>query len=241
MAILTPSDKNTYFPDTELQGSELLSALARAEAIAQGPAGANRSLEKKQWVELLPFVDRGITYLSYSPIDLTASVTVQLRGGDIDTGFGRVLPDNEWTTIDAEDYEIDAAFGELRVKSLPGYHAFTTVGVYSVFRIAGSRSPLQRPTRPNLKRELRITYSAGFDFAATPESYEVKTIKRAVAGIMSVQSTPAASGIASYKADRFYSVSYNAAASTVAQSSRASSLLDEYLLILQKYRPREGF
>lgn len=171
MAILTAADLADLLPTSDEFKINL--AIAEAQAIAEGPMGANRPLELTEFTELKTVPPSGIVLLTYTPYDSTFTPTLKIRGGSYPT-FGRYTEALDWRTVTADEYEIDDIRAEARIKS-----AYTIDGYHGINTMIGYR--LRRPGMPNKRPDLRITYRSGFDFSGgSTVAAMVKSLVKAV-------------------------------------------------------------
>lgn len=163
MAILTPSEKNLYFPDCPISGTGLVAAIARAQMTAESAKGCNRPLELQAFTEVRR-LNRSLhsCQLTRFPIALTPTPIVEARCGGFKDGFGRSHPVTPWQTLTAEQYTLDYETGQLHLL------ASSELGFVGL-----------------IFSEVRSTYTSGFDFSlATPKVLEIKA---AVAAILIYQ------------------------------------------------------
>jgi len=104
--ILSPEDKEIYFPSVCLEGASLLGAIRIVESIAQSLDGSGRSLELTDYTEEkdLNAFNRSIQ-LSYFPIVPESLIVKVARFGGTD-GFGRKVTNAE-RTLDTSEYSIE--------------------------------------------------------------------------------------------------------------------------------------
>jgi hypothetical protein len=166
---------------------------------------------------------------------------VSIRGRRLLASFGLPLSDNEWIVLDpATDYEFDYQLGEVRILSA-NLAGLTTEswGLGSAARARYSGRPFRRPTQAHEKSEMKVEYTTGFDFKAVPIDPRAQEIKIALISILKLQRSPMASGMKQYTLNNFYSVLYGSEATNVNTSSTDSTLLQDVLMVLKRYRPRE--
>ncbi len=134
--ILGQSDKNTLFPEVPLDGDALGAAIYRAITVAQGPSGANRNLEVREYSQILP-VYEDYSYLSFAPVVEIQSVFGK-RNRAYDS-WNRLIARSEWQELTTDDYifepelnRISLVVGEfysnLKVTYLSGYVFDETTG-----------------------------------------------------------------------------------------------------------------
>lgn len=251
MAILTPTDLALLAPDLDLDPGVIMSTIQQAQMIIEGPDGANRPLEIQEFTETPVLNGRGFCKLSRLPIiegqntvvegvvtvPNPTPVTVAIRGERMmySFGFGAPLSDNQWVALSDTQYEVDYKLGEIR---LLGGNFSGLVNDWSFRR--GSRSrPFRRPTQERKPAELRVTYTTGFDFQAASLSHEAQQIKSAVAAVAKLQQSPLISGLRQYSLNDFYSVTYGSDGAQMGASSQERTLMQDLLMVVRKYRPRE--
>ncbi|MEO1522826.1 MAG: hypothetical protein AAFU78_18890 [Cyanobacteria bacterium J06633_2] len=243
MPFISAEERDTYFPDKAGVDWQLIqSAMLRAEAIAQGPQGANRNLAVTEYSEHLKINSDGIARLRYHPLDLAASTPiVDIRGNYSIGDFGRSSPGTEWTTLEPTAYELDPISNEIRFKQIPFYSTITAPPV-TTFGYSRRRTRRYPPMNVQDTVQARVQYSAGFDFSASTDPPEVVTLKTAIAGMTSIYLSPQAQGVESRSIDDVYkfSVKYGGGGiSAIATSKNATSLVDEFLIIFRNFAPYE--
>ena len=243
MAILTPTDLVKLAPELEIDSGAINSAILTAQMIAESPMGANRPLEEQRFVETPILNGKGIIKLSRLPINNTVQKTpiVSIRGRRLLASFGLPLSDNQWIVLNpSTDYEFDYQLGEVRILSA-NLAGLTTEswGLGSAARARYSGRPFRRPTQAHEKSEMKVEYTTGFDFKAVPIDPRAQEIKIALISILKLQRSPMASGMKQYTLNNFYSVLYGSEATNVNTSSTDSTLLQDVLMVLKRYRPRE--
>jgi len=135
MPILTPDDKDLYFPEVTLEDEPLQAAIWRAEAIAEGPRGANRNLSIAPYSQTTEVrLNQQVCFVPHWPIVEITSIEAQQAWYSACDSWGRVLPALDWTELLQAEYSANPITGEI---TLLGQRAFT---------------------------EARIIYTAGWDF-----------------------------------------------------------------------------
>jgi hypothetical protein len=240
MAILTPTDLALLAPELDIDPGSILATVQQAQMMVEGPDGANRPLEIQEFTETPVLNGRGFCKLSRLPVieGEETPVTVAIRGQRMFAAFGFHTSNNQWFVLDTTQYEVDYELGEIRL--LGGNFS----GLASTFSSYGRRSnyssrPFHRPTQERQPAEMRITYTTGFDFQAANLSHEAQQIKYATAGIAKLQQSPLATGLKQYNMNDFYSVTYGADTAGLTAASQTSTLMEDLLKIVKKYRPRE--
>lgn len=252
MAILTPTDLAILAPELDIDPGSILATVQQAQMIIEGPDGANRPLEIQEFTETPVLNGRGFCKLSRLPIIEGADtvvegvvtvpnptpVTVAIRGDRMLStfGFGTGVTNNQWVTLTATQYEVDYVLGEIR---LLGGNFSGLANDWSFRRGGNGNRPFRRPTQERQPSEMRITYTTGFDFQAANLSHEANQIKYATAGIAKLQQSPLISGLKQYNLNDFYSVTYGSDGAQMGASSQTSTLMEDLLKIVKKYRPRE--
>jgi hypothetical protein len=227
--ILTDADAEIYFPSLQLAGEGLNVAIRSAQMLAESPKGANRPLEVRSFSETHTAAGADRTFMVNNyPLLTDPAPVIKIREPHYQN-FGRDIPASSWTTLTADQYEIDENLGQVQV--LAGMAS----GSYPALR-SGMESG-----RGNF--QVKITYSSGFAFHP-PDSTEATAIKQAVANILNFQNAHAlpqgqsslAQGIQQFTVDGVYSVSYSPAAS----ANYRETMLEVSLTVLRAYQPR-GF
>lgn len=219
--ILTVAEFSSFVPGAEVANPE--AAILQAQAAVEGPMGANRPLEKQSFTEILRVssVRLQSLYLSYGPIDLTVTPTIQIRSGNIQTRYRRAIALSDWQTLAADDYQLDST-GKLSLN----------VGGSSSF-IPAWGQPASR-----MATEVQATYTAGLDFTAT--TTEIKTLKYAFAQVVSYQQSQSySSGIEEIQENDIYRIRYQSpnAGNPIGPGVIPPGLLAPF----KKYQPRSGF
>ncbi|MEO0824931.1 MAG: hypothetical protein AAFY20_09355 [Cyanobacteria bacterium J06639_14] len=235
--ILTSADAEQFFPNLDIPVGEEWLVLRQAQAIAEGPAGANRPLEVEPFTEH-PIVDgRGTVQLSRVPVLNDPPIVVQVRWSGGIAPYGISTNQTNWIDLEEDkDYRVDYERGEVELITI-GSAMFVGMGQRYHSTYGNRRS---RPGAKVTPAEMKITYSTGYDFAANPLSHAAETIKAAVAGILKIQRSPQATGLKSFDMDDFYKVDFAAGLAAEAASAAAGSPFEDYLKVLRQYRPRGG-
>lgn len=216
MAIFTSADLTTYAPTLSLTEPALSAAIAQAQFLIESPVGANRILEIQQHVEVAKMKTDGVVRIKMTPLVSVEEISCKVN--------------SEWVAIASTDYQVDLDLGEISVES----QALINLSGIDPWGISSRRS---RPTKPSRDWDVRVKYTAGFDF--TVDTTEVVNMKAAIAGIIQMRQSKAAEGIQSYEWNDWYKVSYGSAASETLASGVGSSPFEDFLLIFRRYRPRE--
>jgi hypothetical protein len=254
LAILTPTDLALLAPELDIDPGSILATIQQAQMIIEGPDGANRPLEIQEFTETPVLNGRGFCKISRLPIiegedtldeegevvtPNPTPVTVAIRGDRMihSFGFTGIANDNQWITLDPDYYEVDYVLGEIRLL-WGNYSTYSSWGSYGR-RSNYSTRPFRRPTQERHPAEMRITYTTGFDFQASNLSHEAQQIKYATAGIAKLQQSPLISGLKQYNLNDFYSVTYGSDGAQMGATSQDRTLLQDLLMVVRKYRPRE--
>lgn len=241
MTILSAQDLAIYAPELDLDPGAISAAILRAEMLAEGPQGAHRPLSKQEFVESPPLGSNATLRLSRWPIDVNATITVEVRRSN--SGHNTYAYNNNWVALGIGDYVIDPELGEIYIESLAGSGATSAqfsliggLGNYPTSHQAGSFRRRARPQPPRVK----VIYTAGFDFQANPLSADALKIKVAVAAIASVQQSALSKGLRQEVLTGFKSVTYEADIAQLTAARPSEGLMDENLAILREFRSREG-
>jgi hypothetical protein len=254
LAILTPTDLALLAPELDVDPGSITAIIQQAQMMIEGPDGANRPLEIQEFTETPVLNGKGFCKLSRLPViegedtvvddEVTVPnptpVTVAIRGQRMLASFGLPLSDNQWVTLtEGGEYEVDYNLGEIRLLHGNFSGHYSSWSAYGGRRSNYSSRPFRRPTQERQPAEMRITYTTGFDFQAANLSHEAQQIKYATAGIAKLQQSPLASGLKQYLMNDFYSVTYGAEAAGLTATSQERTLMQDLLMIVRKYRPRE--
>lgn len=241
MAILNVQDLAIYTPELDLDPGALQAVIWKAEMLAQGPQGSQRPLSKQPFTETPRVGGNGIARLTRWPIDPDADFIVETRY--YATNRTVHSHSNDWVAIEESEYTRDLELGEVSIHGLIGHaeNTFSTLAGRGLNHpgISGYRSRSAVATRQAYQPQVRVTYTAGFDFQANPLSEEAVQIKMAVASILSLQQSPLASGIKQHTLTDFYSTTTGADVAQLTATSQGSTLMSDYLAILRQYRARE--
>ncbi len=241
MAILSIADLTTYAPELDLDPGAIQAAILKAEMLAQGPQGSQRPLSKQPFTETPRVGGNGIARLTRWPIDPDATFTVETRY--YATNRLAFSHSNDWVAIEESEYTRDLELGEVSIHGLIGHseHTFSTLAGRGLNHpgIGGYRSRSAVATRQAYQPQVRVTYTAGFDFQANPLSEEALQIKAAVASILSLQQSPLASGVKQHALVDFYSTTTGADVAQLTATAPNTTLMSDYLAIMRQYRARE--
>lgn len=221
MPILTEDDQPIYFPRIKALGDELAGFLLRAQAIAEGPAGADRPLELTQIIDNINISKAYQTgQLKYWPIASSPDPVVEVRQGSHKNIFGRPSPVSNWVTLAPTDYQLEAT-GRLLL-SISTAYGFS-VGL-------------------SFATEARVIYTTGFDF--TDDTVPVKTIKACVGAIATYLyfseggATAGVGPISKREAKDEYSIWYGESAYQGKIGADSNSAFESILRPLKQYAPR---
>lgn len=204
MALLSLDDP--LISGLNLPADEMKRAIAMAQAIAEGPAGANRKLEKRRHNRVL-MLKNGVCYLPDRPVDESQDIEVAIAPlssmhsqtyqrplGTHDGSFGRsptsafagryMTWTNTFQTLPVEQYELDLTLNRLEVPFFPGRHTpLSTFGAAQV----------------------RVGYTAGYDFSAASTDPDALAMKAALLGMITSNAAQE-EGISDFTATDFYRV-----------------------------------
>ncbi len=191
MAILTVADQPAFFPEVTISGDALIGAIAAAQALAEGPQGANRKLERHVTVETLG-LRGGLCYLKARP-RLADLVSVKVRAVAIaqSDSWQRNTPasaagvlSTPWQTI--TNYTLDESIGEI-----------------SAAIVGWQGTPLSQAADVSI----RVEYFTGLDFGSLFPSPQVLALKSALAGLLK-SSLLRGAGLESFSLTDFYRVDF---------------------------------
>ena len=223
MAILTPADLLTYAPS--VPAALALGAISQAQATAEGPAGANRPLEKQVFTEILRVssVRLQSLYLTRLPIDFEAAITIQVRTGNVLQSYGRPMPLGNWQTLTSDQYNLDPT-GQLSLN-------IGTSNFYGAYGFYGGRS------QSRISTEVQATYTTGLDFSGS--SAEVVALKYALGQVIEFQNSAAfKTGVTEIDLFRRTKVKFQLPETIGNSSSRTPA---DLLFPFKKYQPRSTF
>jgi hypothetical protein len=232
MAIwLTPEECLLYAPDIKLSNAELTAAIAQAQAIAESPLGANRTLSVEPYTEISSVPLDGKLMLSRMPIR-DGSLVAQIRSGSWEDGYGRQSTPADWIQLTSDQYRLDPDYGELAIASVFVNHRHP---VHRGRAYLGYR----RPTFRTPEIQVRVQYLTGFDF--TQQASDVEQLKVALSAIVKLRQSSQFQGVKLMDVrDEGYQVEYAPSRDFAGATGRiGGSLIDEWLSIFRKYRPRE--
>lgn len=141
--------------------------ILRAESLAYGPQGSGYDLELTSRVEVKQ-LNRFLEVYPSFPIANLTTATVAIRSPELD---------NEWTDLGADTLEITKR--KVRLKAIDGQFYGRQ------YDFGRRRFGRDRPMWQNLD-EVRITYTSGIDFTATP-TQELKRLQAALGQIITAQ------------------------------------------------------
>ena len=223
-----------YAPGITLTGEPLTTAIALAQSLVEGINGANRPLEITQYKKILTIPNTGRVIVPIRPMLSTPAPVVELRGSDTPPRFG-VYSIQEWEPLILDkDYKLDYDNNEISLLAL------SRVLQHEYYYHTGFRRYSRNPTVPRVKKQLKITYSSGINFAATSET--VVNLKRSLAAIVALRASPQSQGVKSVDvSDDSYSVEYASQSDYLGISGNKTngSPINELLSIFRKYRPSE--
>lgn len=237
MPLLTTADLAQLSVETlDLQNQQ--AGIYKAESLAQGPLGANRPLSKEQFTETPRASRDGIIRLSRWPIDTDSPVTVQVRGVP---GHRQSTTDSlAFETLDESEFTVDAELYQITIPRLSGISRsnFSFSPSYGYRNSRNFHSYTPRSHQCPTPFQVKVTYTAGFDFQAVPMSQPVLAMKLALIEIIKLQSSSLSAGIKQYSITDFVSATAGADVAQLVASSQSSTLLEDQLSIFKKYCPR---
>lgn len=229
---ITPEECLRYAPDIKLSEAELIGAIAQAQAIAESPLGANRPLTIESHTQVMPVPIDSRILLSRVPV-VDEFPVVQMRSRNWEDKFGRQSINSNWVQITPEQYRFDPEYGELVLANV-----IFTNHRYPIHR---NRAYLgyRRPTVRIPETQIRVQYLTGFDF--TQNTSEVTQLKVALAAIVRLRQSAQFQGVKLMDVkDEGYRVEYAPSTDFAGGTGKiGGSLIDEWLSIFRKYRPRE--
>ncbi|EKU98034.1 hypothetical protein Lepto7375DRAFT_7293 [Leptolyngbya sp. PCC 7375] len=239
MTILSVQDLAIYVPGLDLDSPQ--AAILKAQMLAEGPKGAKRPLEKREFTETPRASNDGIIRLSRWPIDPDSPITVQVRGNNSYSTLG--VNSFEWQTIPDDQYSVDVEVCEITIPSLTGITAsqFSLVGSSYYSHAYPGTTPYgrKRQTQERFPFQVRVTYTAGFDFQADPLDPDAQEIKVALASILELQNSSFASGVKQFNITDFVSATAGADLAQLTASSQGNTLMGDYLDVFKQYCPKE--
>ena len=225
MAIVSVQELASAFPDLDLDNVQ--SSIMSAQILAEGINGANRPLEKTVYTETPRFNYEGIVRLARYPIDQSADLTVSIRT-NADQGF---------QLLDEASYVVDYELEQIQLINLPRLPASN----FSVFRSShfSNRNYLRRRRTQTQGYEIKVTYTAGFDFFESPLSPEAQEIKQALLEIVQLKNSQFSSGLKQFNVTDFVSNTFSAELAKLAVTAPGNTILQDYLDVFKRYRPKE--
>lgn len=238
MPILSPSDRYTYLPTSTLTDEALTALVLQAQVMIEGPLGANRPLEVTSYTEAL-YMAGNAARLGYVPVLASPAPVVQIRSGPGGAGFGRNDSTDPWYTLDSDVYEIDTTLGEIRLQQgAAGWGGTGGYGYYAPY--AGDYSyagGVSNPVEALPDSQLRITYSAGFDFTA--DTAEVRQLKAAAAALVAYLGSNTFKGIEEVQTQREGRIRYVRTQGYNGAFGVGPGQVPEAMMMpFQRYRPR---
>jgi hypothetical protein len=223
VAILAPADLATFAPGVSV--ATATAAISQAQATVEGPAGANRPLEKQVFTEILNVssIRLQALYLTRLPIDFGSAITIEVRAGNVLQSYGRPASLGAWQTLTADQYNLDTT-GQLSLNI--GISGFT-----------GSRGFYRGRSQGGISTEVRATYTTGLDFSGS--SSEITALKYALGQIIVFQNSKAfKSGVSEIDLFRRVKTKFQL---PEASSNSLSRTPADLLFPFKKYQPRSGF
>lgn len=179
MPILTESDQEFYFPAVPLTGNALAGLLRKVQSYAESSVyGVGRKLESRTYADrvTLNATTRTIT-LPYFPVSEVTLVETRLAPNKTRYDSQPFYGETAFTELDADQYVLHTQTnGSTQIQ----------LGSFS-----SSGSNFGVGYHPSLVNEVRVTYTAGFDFQAVdPETYmyqgEVDEIKSLLGSVVEI-------------------------------------------------------
>ncbi|AXK90434.1 hypothetical protein CrV_gp022 [Cylindrospermopsis raciborskii virus RM-2018a] len=224
-----------YAPGISISGEALTTAITLAQILVEGVNGANRQLEVNSYTRILVIPNSGRLLFPLTPVLASPAPQIYLRGSDLPPRFG-LYSTQEWQLLEInKDYTIDFSTNEIVLLTL----AYSLRHEYSV---TGFRRYQRTPTSAISRRQLKVVFSSGFNFTATPNTNEVLDLKRALASIVALRTSAQAQGVKKLEvSDDKYVVEYAGKNDYLGISGNKfnGSPLNELLSIFRKYRPSE--
>lgn len=203
--LLSPSDP--LLSGLGLNSTELSSAIALAQAMAEGVNGAGRPLGKRALQSVIRLTN-GVGFVPVLPIDTDADFIVDYRVEDLlgrstfSSGnafsFGQLASTgwlrhghrgvDQWELMNESSYVLNPSSGEIIVDL-----------------VQNVATPLsQIPSA-----EIRVTYTGGFDFSAESDDPLVVQMRAALVSLIR-SNTALDSGMSRFELDDFYNVTLDA-------------------------------
>ena len=203
-----------------LSPSEFMRSIAKVQAIAQGPLGSNRKLERRPVVSVLR-LSNGIAYLPEKPVDITQPITVEVRpvGADMySVGGSTHLYNDEWgrRLSFRTDYQYAGNSISGWVALDPNWVSFDP----DLNRLSvGVGAMASMPTGSNrIAYSARVSYVAGYDFSPLSEDPNVLAMKAALLDMVAANDSQY-EAIADFTVDDFYKIKINQSAVTSVSDS----------------------
>lgn len=225
---IQPGGLFTYFPDESEESLKL--KIIQAQSLIESYLGANRSLEIKEYVEILPVRSTSNCLLKFLPLINDAvnyPIDLKLRTNS-----------QEWINIDSEKYEIDFELGEIVFKDLSLVDRWSSV--YDAPRSFNYYNRARQP-RGKFYSQIRINYFSGFDFSTiTPGSLTENVLLQFI-NLIRFQSDDKNSGIKRFSLEEHYEVEYqvDSARSSAKDSKGQGSPINDLLAYFKQFKPRQ--
>ena len=233
MSWLTPEDCLIYAPNTTLTGDALQTAIDISQMIVEGVNGADRPLSITAITKVIKIPENNRILLPITPLLDDPAPVVKLRGTDLAPRFGR-YSGQEWEELNEDNYIVDYDNNEI---ALLGLNKLFYGQSFSTGFNRGYRRP---PTTPSGQRQVKVTYSSGFDF--TQNTPETNRLKMALASIVALRTSAQSQGVKSVEiSDEEYKVTYASQSDYLGISSQGGGVngspINELLSIFKKYKP----
>lgn len=197
MAILTEADRAIFFPRVTATGNELTGLILATQTMIESKIG--RTLDIKNYVQTTKTVN-AIAQIQYTPVvEITKVETRQLRRNPY--SYTRSFSSrNSWVEMPTDGYEFDEENQRIELLSSGSYL-----------------------DSPQNEIEIRVTYTAGFDFTDNTDT-DVLKIKSVAGQMLQFIGLPSATkGISSVSVD-YQSVSYGGTKLEVQMSNQIEAL-----------------
>ena len=205
MAILTINDP--IVAGLGLNPNEFMLAIAKAQAIAEGPQGANQRLEKRLVTSVLKLANGGC-YLPVAPVDIEQPISVWVKAirtqrsqfqGRQGVSYGNTFGRDRFSSF------YSGSTGQREVLLGVGQYEFDpTTNRLSCYVNNATETPLSGSSRLSA----RVTYTAGYDFSPGSTDGRAIAMKAALLDMITANAAQH-EGIESFTLDDFYSIKIN--------------------------------
>ena len=217
MAILTIDDP--IVAGLGLNPNEFMLAIAKAQAIAEGPQGANQRLEKRLVTSVLKLANGGC-YLPVAPVDVEQPISVWVKAirpqrsqfqGRQGVSYGNTFGRDRLSSfyIGSTGHRFSSFYsgstGQREVLLGVGQYEFDpTTNRLSCYVNNATETPLSGSSRLSA----RVTYTAGYDFSPGSTDGRAIAMKAALLDMITANAAQH-EGIESFTLDDFYSIKIN--------------------------------